>query len=639
MPSCSSAPNAGGSRPNAATTIAASDIAMPASALCTAIRRARRAISIASARRSSRSVVSTTSAASEEAVAPRAPIATPTVAAASAGASLRPSPTITVTARCPSARTPATLLAGVCSARTSSSPRTFPTSRAGSGRSPVSITSRWIPAARSRRRVRLASARSGSLSRTAPTGSPSASTHTSAQPSSPARLTRRARPRGVGCRVPFAHPHPDAVDRGGDAAARLLLDLARQRQRQPAPARLGDHRLGEHVRGQLVGRGGQPEHLGGRAARRGGHFGHRGAPGGEGAGLVQHQRLGPAEVLQRAAAAHDHPAPRGARQPGDDRHRRGQQQRTRRGDHQHGHRAFGRPARPPRQPGQGERQRQEPGGEPVGQPDHRRALRARLADQRDDPGVGALRGRHRAAHLDRAARVQRAAAHRLPDRALDQLGLAGQRRLVQHRRTRLDQPVHRQHLARADDHEIPDGDLVDRHLGDDVADPPARGARRPFQQRPQIPRGAPLRGGVQRPAGRQHHRDQRTRQVLAHRQRAEQGEDGDQVDAERPPQQRRHHPARRRDDRGDGRRSPQRVGPPARPGQPRHAACRQQRHRRHEQRGLEPPPRQSTSPPNRDRRPDEASPLDTDLSSVAIGPVPTVTPHPPNHRPGPAWAG
>ena len=46
-----------------------------------------------------RSVVNTMSAASEDAVAPRAPIATPTVAAASAGASLTPSPTITVTAR------------------------------------------------------------------------------------------------------------------------------------------------------------------------------------------------------------------------------------------------------------------------------------------------------------------------------------------------------------------------------------------------------------------------------------------------------------------------------------------------------------------------------------------------------------
>ncbi len=55
------------------------------------------AIAIASATRSSRSTISTTSAASLEAVAPRAPIATPTSAAASAGASLMPSPTMIVT--------------------------------------------------------------------------------------------------------------------------------------------------------------------------------------------------------------------------------------------------------------------------------------------------------------------------------------------------------------------------------------------------------------------------------------------------------------------------------------------------------------------------------------------------------------
>ena len=47
----------------------------------------------------------TASAASEEAVAPRAPIAMPMSAAASAGASLTPSPTITVTPRAHSSRT------------------------------------------------------------------------------------------------------------------------------------------------------------------------------------------------------------------------------------------------------------------------------------------------------------------------------------------------------------------------------------------------------------------------------------------------------------------------------------------------------------------------------------------------------
>jgi len=60
--------------------------------------RDRRAIRMASARPSIRSAVSTTSAVSEDAVAPPAANATPTPAAASAGASFTPSPTMMVAA-------------------------------------------------------------------------------------------------------------------------------------------------------------------------------------------------------------------------------------------------------------------------------------------------------------------------------------------------------------------------------------------------------------------------------------------------------------------------------------------------------------------------------------------------------------
>ncbi len=77
---------------------------MPIMTLWRAIRRARCAIMIASPTRSSRSVRMTTSAASDEALAPRAPSATPISATASAGASLMPSPTMMVgCSRCSSA--------------------------------------------------------------------------------------------------------------------------------------------------------------------------------------------------------------------------------------------------------------------------------------------------------------------------------------------------------------------------------------------------------------------------------------------------------------------------------------------------------------------------------------------------------
>ncbi len=97
---------------------------MPTITLWSAIVRARRAIRMASGRRSSRSTVITRSAASELAVAPRAPIATPTSAVASAGASLMPSPTMT---RIPFASafswaTASTLSVGVRSASTASTP-------------------------------------------------------------------------------------------------------------------------------------------------------------------------------------------------------------------------------------------------------------------------------------------------------------------------------------------------------------------------------------------------------------------------------------------------------------------------------------------------------------------------------------
>ena len=122
--SCSSAPATGGSAPVIANSIAPMDRPMPITTLWMAIVRDRRAIRIASGSRSRRSTVMTMSAASELAVAPRAPIATPTSAAASAGASLIPSPTITrmPLASARSSVTASTLSAGVRSAKTASTP-------------------------------------------------------------------------------------------------------------------------------------------------------------------------------------------------------------------------------------------------------------------------------------------------------------------------------------------------------------------------------------------------------------------------------------------------------------------------------------------------------------------------------------
>jgi hypothetical protein len=112
-------------RSNAAKSIANPESAIPQSMLCGAMPPVRRAMAKTPETRSRRSTSITTSAASDEALAPRAPIAIPTLAAASAGASLMPSPT---------------LPAGSLSARAASRSSAAPIGSAASARSSVTMT-------------------------------------------------------------------------------------------------------------------------------------------------------------------------------------------------------------------------------------------------------------------------------------------------------------------------------------------------------------------------------------------------------------------------------------------------------------------------------------------------------------------
>ena len=115
------------------------------------------------------------------------------------------------------------------------------------------------------------------------------------------------------------------------------------------------------------------------------------------AGLVEQHRARLAELLDHAAALDDHAVPRGAGDPGDERDRGRQDQRTRRGDDHHGHEANRIPGRRPGEPGDPEREREEEGGVVVGQADERRPLRLGPADEAHDRRVGALRGESRRA--------------------------------------------------------------------------------------------------------------------------------------------------------------------------------------------------------------------------------------------------
>ena len=128
-----SAPTTGTNNPNAPRNMNPRATPIPPITDCTAILRERCAIVIASTSRSRRSTTSTMSAASDDAVAPLAPMATPMSAAASAGASLSPSPTMIVTPCSRSAPTASTFSAGVRSDRIRSTPSAAPTDSATSG--------------------------------------------------------------------------------------------------------------------------------------------------------------------------------------------------------------------------------------------------------------------------------------------------------------------------------------------------------------------------------------------------------------------------------------------------------------------------------------------------------------------------
>ena len=182
--------------------------------LCRAMARARLAMTTASETRSRRSTRMTTSAASDDALAPLAPMAMPTSAAASAGASLIPSPTISVGLRRCSVATASTLSEGTRSARTASRSRAAPIVSAASARSPVTITMRDTPALRSICTACGVSRLSSSPSSSAPVVRPSTDTNTlSAERQEARRSTRAAQSSGL-------RAMHQLVGSGADLAAR-----------------------------------------------------------------------------------------------------------------------------------------------------------------------------------------------------------------------------------------------------------------------------------------------------------------------------------------------------------------------------------------------------------------------------------
>ena len=250
----------------AAMIIATSDSPMPTRTACSAIRLERRAMRIASARASIRSTVSTTSAASDEAVGPaRGERDARTRPRRAPGASLTPSPTMIVAPSADSRSIAASLSAGSQSASTVSTPTTRPTMSAMSARSPVTSTTRRIPALRSARTIRGASGRIASCEQERARGlvvDGSEHRQRAVQVGAPAHLPhphggfsaddpgRLAEPHPVGRR-----PCPPGRSRG---TSRTELGICRASPRR-VPAVTS--RAGQDVRRDLIERRGEPQQL------------------------------------------------------------------------------------------------------------------------------------------------------------------------------------------------------------------------------------------------------------------------------------------------------------------------------------------------------------------------------------------
>ena len=259
-----------------------------------------------------------------------------------------------------------------------------------------------------------------------------------------------------------------------------------------------------------LGRGHQGEQPGLVEARHRVDVGQRGPAGGDGAGLVQHDRVQPVRGFEGFGGA-DEDAGLGALAGADhDRQWGGQPQRARAGDDQHrdgGDQGEGqRGRRSGDEPGRerGHRDRDdgghEVGGDRVGEPLDRRLGRLGLLHQPDDlgqHGVGADLG---GAYPQRAGAVDGRPDHGVPGPFGDRHRLAGDHRLVHGGRAGQHHRVDRYLLAGAHDHLVADGHVLHRYLDLGAVAQHPGGARLQAEQRPDRLPGARLGPCLQQPA-------------------------------------------------------------------------------------------------------------------------------------------
>ena len=427
--------------------------------------------SMTSASRSIRSTVSTTSAVSDDAVLPCAAMATPTEAAARAGASLMPSPTMTVGPRCPRPGRRRPSRAGRSRRATASTPTRRPIDSAASARSPVTSTTRSSPAARSSAKHAVGVRAQGvSSAARRSVGTPSTPTKTV---SAPSRLARRAARRSHAGDLARTHPvEPTDADRRvrprcPRARSRVLTHVRRGEQGSRLVLGVRRRRWRRQAREVTPGRGWPPTAVLGASVSPPSVMTvvTTGCPTVRVPVLSNSSTRPSARCSSAPPPLTTAPLPCSLGEPRHDRDRGGEQQRARCRDDQDGHSTYRVSGHPPGRPGQEQGEGHEERGEPVGRPDEGCRRRLGLLHQSNDLAVGRLCRERRGDHLDRRSGVDDSRADLVTGRSLDRVCLAGQRRLVEVPRPagvrrlgrpprRHQQPVTTKHLLDRDEIEL-----------------------------------------------------------------------------------------------------------------------------------------------------------------------------------------
>ena len=317
---------------------------------------------------------------------------------------------------------------------------------------------------------------------------------------------------------------------------------------------------GENMMRRLLERGAEHQYLIGRLARRNLDGKQPRAADRQRSGLVEQHGMGARQRLQRPAALDQNAAPGRLRDTGDEGDRRRQNQRTRRRRHQHRQTADQIAGDQPGDKGEHERQGQENQRIAVGHPHERRFCGLRRGHQAHDARIGAFASGRGHREFKGLAGVQRAGEDGGAARLDHRDRFARQRRLVDGCRSRGDDAVDRNDLARPHQKLVANSDVRYRHVLDAVTGAAMRLTRGAIDQRAQIMLGAGDGDILKHIAAGIHQRDDGTGQRLAQRQRRTHRHQRDRIYPEPPGQQVPHDREREaRDDRG-GRQRPAEIG-------------------------------------------------------------------------------